>query len=345
VTSPSPAFWRGRRVFLTGHTGFKGGWLTLWLHELGAHVAGFALPADDVSLFAAARVASHCRHGLGDVRDLAAVQAAIAAFAPDIVMHLAAQPLVRLSYEAPVDTFATNVMGTANVLAASAHVPVVLIVTSDKVYAEQAIGRHDEGGRLGGRDPYSASKACAELVATAFPQNPQQRRATLRSGNVIGGGDWAADRLVPDFFRAVAARRPLTIRNEHAIRPWQHVLDPLRGYLLAAETLWAMSPPAMETWNFGPAAASEVSVGTIAQTLCTLWGDPASCVVEPQPGAPHEAPVLKLSSAKAGAELGWRPRWDLDAALFATVAWQKAFAVGADMAAFTRRQILDYGSA
>lgn len=349
LTQPSPAFWAGKRVLLTGHTGFKGGWLTLWLARLGATVRGYALPpATTPDFFSLCQVAARCAHQLGDVRDAPALRAAMAAFQPEIVLHLAAQPLVRASYAAPVETFATNVMGTANLLEAARHIPtarVILIVTSDKVYAESRTARHDEASPLGGGDPYSASKACAELLTAAFPMPAHQRIATVRSGNVIGGGDWAADRLVPDFFRGIFAGEPLLLRNPAAVRPWQHVLDPLCGYLLAAEHLWRAPPAARASWNFGPDPASEVPVATLAAEICQLWGKGAAWQAAPPQAAPHEAPVLRLDSEKARRELGWRPGWALPQALAATVAWYQHYRAGGDMAAFTQSQIEAYETA
>ncbi|GLR68331.1 CDP-glucose 4,6-dehydratase [Acidocella aquatica] len=346
---PQPAFWAGKRVFLTGHTGFKGGWLTLWLHQLGAIVGGYALaPNTTPDLFSLCDVAAHCAHHLGDVRDAAALHAAMASFQPEIVLHLAAQPLVRVSYAAPVETFATNIMGTANLLDAARKIPtaqVILIITSDKVYAESRTARHDEASPLGGHDPYSASKACAELVTASFPMPAGQKIATVRSGNVIGGGDWAADRLVPDFFRGIFAGEALRIRNPAAVRPWQHVLDPLCGYLLAAEHLWKNPPAARASWNFGPAPASEVPVETLAAEICRLWGGGAAYRIEPPQAAPHEAPVLRLDSGKARRELGWRPGWELPQALGATVAWYRHYRDGGGMTAFTKSQIRAYEKA
>ena len=343
---PSPSFWAGKRVFLTGHTGFKGGWLSLWLHRLGAIVSGYALPPDTTpNLFYTAAISNTVWHQFGDVRDPASLTRALREFKPDIVLHLAAQPLVRASYAIPVETFATNVMGTAHLLDAVRQTPsaaVTLIITSDKVYAESRENRHSEDGRLGGHDPYSASKACAELVTASFPLAPGQKLASVRSGNVIGGGDWAKDRLLPDFFRAVFAHESWRVRNPHAIRPWQHVLDPLCGYLVAAEHLWAHPPALPQAWNFGPDALSEVTVGNIATRLCRLWGENANYHLEPQPDAPHEAPVLRLSSEKARRELNWRPGWPLETALAATIAWFHAFRAAEDMAAFTQSQIKAY---
>lgn len=344
---PSAAFWRGKRVFLTGHTGFKGGWLTLWLHELGAVTSGYALaPETTPNLFTACQVAEVLEHHIGDIRDHEALCAAVAAFQPEIIFHLAAQPLVRASYRQPVETFATNILGTANLLDAAAKmqsVTTVLIITSDKVYAESATSRHVEAARLGGHDPYSASKACAELVTAAFPMRTDQNIATLRSGNVIGGGDWAEDRLLPDFFRAMSARETLNIRNPGAVRPWQHVLDPLCGYLLAAESLHATTPPVRETWNFGPDTKSEIPVIQLAEKLCLLWGD-AAYHVETAAADLHEASALRLNADKARRELHWQPGLTLDEALAATVDWFKNCQAGVDMSAFTKSQIKAYGA-
>ncbi len=345
-TLPKTSFWTGKRVFVTGHTGFKGGWLTLWLHELGAVVGGYALPPESTpNLFSICKISVFCEHQFGDVRDAAMLNAAMAAFRPDIVFHMAAQPLVRASYAMPVETFATNVMGTANVLDAVRKVPsvaVAIIITSDKIYAESASERHEESGRLGGRDPYSASKACAELVTASFPMPEAQKIASVRSGNVIGGGDWAEDRLVADFFRSVFAGKSWKICSPHAVRPWQHVLDPLCGYLVAAEYIWANRPAKRETWNFGPDARSEVPVAEIAGRLCKLWGYEATYHVETHEGAVHEAPVLRLNSDKARRELNWHPGWDLAEALGATVDWFQQFRAKDDMTAFTQSQIKTY---
>ncbi len=343
---PDQKFWRAKRVFVTGHTGFKGGWLSLWLHELGAEVFGYALaPPSEPNLFEAAHISGILHHQHGDIRDAAALHEAMQTCAPDIVLHLAAQALVRESYRNPVQNFATNVMGSLHVLDAAGRLPCVqaiIIVTSDKVYAESMNGRHGEDSRLGGRDPYSASKACAELATASFPMQADKRVATVRSGNVIGGGDWAADRLVADFFRAIMAGERLGLRNPDAVRPWQHVLDPLCGYLLAAEHLCAGEAQPVQNWNFGPAANSEITVRELASRLCQGWGDGAGFDILPQFDAPHEAPVLRLNAEKAGADLHWRPGLGLDAALDATIAWFKAYASQQDMAAFTAGQIRDY---
>jgi CDP-glucose 4,6-dehydratase len=340
---PHPQLWAGKRVFLTGHTGFKGGWLALWLAQMGAQIHGYALPPSTMpSLFAAAGVERVLEHQIADIRDAGTLNRAMRAFAPDVVFHLAAQPLVRAGYAQPMETYSTNIMGTANLLDAARQTPsvqAVIIVTSDKVYAE-AKTAHVEGAPLGGHDPYSASKACAELVAGSFPLPPTLKLATVRGGNVIGGGDWSADRLLPDFFRAMAAGEFLTIRNPDSIRPWQHVLDPLCGYLLAAERLCA-GRAQREVWNFGPPAGSDVAVEKVIGRLCDIWGNGAFYTVEAQPDAPHEAPVLRLNAEKARHELNWRPK-SLDYALKASAAWYRAFMAGEAMGPFTLAQIEAY---
>jgi len=344
-----PAFWRGKRVFLTGHTGFKGAWMALILHRLGAEVHGFALePESPHGVFEAADVRTTLRgHHIGDIRDRDAVAIQLRKAAPEIVLHMAAQALVRRSYSDPVATYATNVMGTVHVLEAVRLVPAVravVVVTSDKCYENvgQAAG-YREGDRLGGRDPYSNSKACAELVVAAYRQsffaaNGATNIATARAGNVIGGGDWAEDRLVPDAIRAFAAGKPLRVRNPDAVRPWQHVLDPLSGYLALAERLATDGERYAEAWNFGPRQASEVPVRTIIDRLAGLWGAGASWERD-QSSHHHEAAYLALDSTRAEQRLGWRPSLDLDEALRLTVDWYRDQTASAHMRARTDRQI------
>ncbi len=345
---PQPSFWRGKRVLITGHTGFKGGWLSMWLDRLGATLAGYALAPDTApSLFALCGLDEIVEHHVGDVRDLDALSRVMAAFRPDIVFHLAAQPLVRASYADPVGTYATNVMGTVNLLEAVRQTPsvgVAVVVTSDKCYAEDPERLpYREGDSMGGRDPYSSSKGAAELVTAAYANSFLIGRgcavASVRAGNVIGGGDWAMDRLAADIMRGLLAGQEPVLRNPDAIRPWQHVLDPLRGYLLAAEHLARTLPAAPAAWNFGPDAASEVTVGHVADMLCRLWGDGARIRVAQQADAPHEAPVLRLRSDKARRELDWAPGLELAEALSETVAWFRAYQRGEDMRAVSRRQI------
>ena len=325
-------FWHGRRVFLTDHTGFKGAWTALLLHHLGADVYGYALPpTHESSLFVAADIVKDVRQRLADIRDLAALSEALSEAEPDTIIHMAAQPLVRLSHLEPVETFAVNVMGTVHVLEAArrlASVKAILIVTSDKCYENdgQQVS-FNEGDRLGGNDPYSNSKACAELVTHSyrrsfFADRNSPRIATARAGNVFGGGDWARDRLVPDAMQAFLAGEPLRIRNPNSVRPWQHVLDPIFGYLMLAEKL-AEDESFAGAWNFGPSAASEVSVKTVVEHLLTLWGEGANWTADSGPH-PHEAAFLTLDCNKARTRLGWTPQFDLAQGLGLAVDWYKA---------------------
>lgn len=348
-------FWSGKRVFLTGHTGFKGSWLCLWLQSLGAEVTGYALePPTNPSLFEVARVGEGMRSIIADIRDLPTLQQALREAQPEIVIHLAAQPLVRYSYQNPVETYATNVMGAVHLLEAVRHTPsvrAVVNVTSDKCYENREwVWGYREHEPMGGYDPYSSSKGCAELVTAAwrrsfFPPADYARHgvalASARAGNVIGGGDWAADRLVPDLIAAFAAGRPAVIRNPPAIRPWQHVLEPLSGYLRLAEKLYYEGAAFAEGWNFGPDEADAQPVVWIANRLVELWGEGACW--QPDGGHhPHEAHDLKLDCAKAKARLGWMPRWPLIVALRRIVAWQRALQAGEDMRAWSLAELADY---
>ncbi len=342
-------FWTGRRVFLTGHTGFKGAWLTLLLRRLGAHVTGFALPANSKDeLFEAADVASAMsKHEIGDIRNLDPLLASLGAAEPEIVLHLAAQSLVRLSYDQPVMTYATNVMGTVHLLEAVRRCPSVratVIVTSDKCYENlEWVWGYRENDRLGGHDPYSNSKGCAELVTSSyrksfFPPHGSSHIASARAGNVIGGGDWAQDRLVPDAIRAFIAGRPLQLRNPDAIRPWQHVLDPIGGYLRLAQCLYQEGARYAEGWNFGPAASSEVPVSEVASRVARMWGK--SAVWELEDGAhPHEAAYLKLDCSKAANRLKWEPAIEFEEAIALTTDWYRAFSNGQGLRAVTEGQI------
>ena len=356
VRSPAPldeAFWRGRRVFLTGHTGFKGSWLALWLSRLGAEVTGFARPAESPSLFEQARVGELVRHVEGDIRDLAAVETAMQAARPEVVFHLAAQPLVRLSYAIPVETFATNVQGTVHVLDACRRVEAlraVVCITSDKCYENRETDRpYRENDAMGGYDPYSASKGAAELVVSAYRRSffsdGGARLASVRAGNVIGGGDWAADRLIPDLIRAMIAGEKPLIRSPDSIRPWQHVLEALGGYLMIAERLAQGHDWAAAGWNFGPAEADTRPVRWIAQHMTQAWGAPGwdQPAIDPSGGAqPHEAKLLRLDCAKAHGELGWRPAYTLDTALTRIVEWHRHVAQGGDARAISLTQLDDY---
>ena len=351
-------FWRGKRVLLTGHTGFKGSWLSLWLQSLGAEVTGYALtPSTNPSLFEVANVDKGMRSVIGDVRDLDRLVRIFTDHRPQIIFHMAAQPLVRYSFEHPVETFATNVMGTVNVLEAARHTSglrVVVNVTSDKCYEnrEWAWG-YRENDPMGGYDPYSSSKGCAELVTAAYRRSyfsasgsdrPGVALASARAGNVIGGGDWAEDRLIPDFMRSIIAGRPVIIRNPKAIRPWQHVLEPLRGYLILAERLWTHGPEYADAWNFGPNDDDTKSVEWIVEKLTRLWDEGAQWQIDDRQH-PHEAKYLKLDISKSRMSLSWTPRWTLEDALVQVVEWYRAWQGGQNMREICLQQINAYGEA
>jgi CDP-glucose 4,6-dehydratase len=347
--------WKNRRVYLTGHTGFKGSWMSLWLSSMGAEVHGYArAPESDPNLFTSARVGERIEHEVGDVRELPALEHSIAAFKPEVVFHMAAQPLVRRSYANPIETYSTNVMGTAHVLDAIRRVPsvrAVVVITTDKCYEnhESLVG-YREDDRLGGFDPYSNSKACAELVTAAYRSSffPVSRLAehnvalaTARAGNVIGGGDWSEDRLIPDLVRGFLSGKPVQIRNPRAIRPWQHVLEPLAGYLALAEHLLQDGAGISGAWNFGPADEDAWPVGRIADSIAAAWGNGARWVHDSAEN-PHEAGCLMLDAGKARGKLGWRPLLPLDIGLRWLVEWFAAWQRGEDMQAFTLHQIADY---
>ncbi len=348
-------FWAGRRVLVTGHTGFKGAWLSLWLQRLGAEVSGLAPAAPtQPSLYELARVGAgmHGEHAV-DIRDGDALGAAFERARPEVVLHLAAQPLVRRSLMDPASTFQVNVLGTVNVLdavrARGDEVRAVVVVTSDKCYANPGLGsdaaRFVEDDPLGGSDPYSSSKACAELVVGAYRSSyfsaaGSPRLASARAGNVIGGGDWGEDRLLADVVRAIAADEPVRVRNPHAVRPWQHVLNPLSGYLLLAQEC-SRSAGAARAWNFGPRARDERPVSDVLERLCELW---RGALRWERDGSPHpqEAPRLALDSSAAERALSWQPRWDLDEALVKLVEWHDAHRRGEDVRALTLSQIDEF---
>jgi CDP-glucose 4,6-dehydratase len=352
-------FWQGRRVFVTGHTGFMGGWLCAWLARLGAEVHGYALAAPSKpSFFEATGLARDLSSTIADVRDLSALSAAMRRARPDVVMHLAAQPLVRAAAADPVGTYATNVMGTVHVLEAMRGCPTAraaVIVTTDKVYDNKEWDwGYRETDALGGREPYGNSKACAELVVEAFRRSyfasaAAPGIATVRAGNIIGGGDWAADRLVPDAVRAFAHGRALEIRHPGAVRPWQHVLEPVRGFLMLAEKLCDEPSAFSAGWNFGPAEADSQPVGWMADRLVEAWnaqpggpdGPPAAWRHIPAAG-PHEATLLTLSSARAERAFGWQTHWTAATAIRRTVEWYRAFYAGDDARETTQRQIATY---
>ncbi|WP_129128413.1 CDP-glucose 4,6-dehydratase [Geomonas oryzae] len=353
-----PEFFRGRRILVTGHTGFKGSWLSLWLHMLGAQVTGYALsPPTNPSLFDLAGVAGLVHSVTGDVRDQAALSAAVKAAAPEIVIHMAAQPLVRESYLNPVDTYSTNVMGTVHILEAvrkSQGVKAVLNVTTDKCYENREWPwGYRENEPMGGYDPYSSSKGCSELVTAAYRNSYFNEAryadhgvalASARAGNVIGGGDWAADRLIPDCVAALLKNQPVRIRNPHAIRPWQHVLEPLSGYLALAQRLYQDGPRFVGAWNFGPGDDDAREVEWIVQRMCSRWQGDAHYVVD-QGEHPHEAHYLKLDCSKAKAKLGWRPRWSLETTLDKIVDWTLAYQRGDDLREICLEQISAYTAA
>lgn len=354
----NPEFWRGRHVFLTGHTGFKGSWMALWLQAMGAYVTGFSLaPPTQPNLFDVADVARGLRHHIGDIRDWVALHSAIDECKPEVVFHMAAQPLVRYSYDAPVETYATNVMGTVHLLESVRRVggvQAVVNVTTDKCYENREwMWGYRECEPMGGYDPYSSSKGCAELVSAAYRSsffNPADYErhgvalATARAGNVIGGGDWAKDRLIPDILSGFETGQIVRIRNPHAIRPWQHVLEPLRGYLTLAERLVVHGAQFASAWNFGPHVDDTRSVGWIVERMADLWGQGARWEFD---GAthPHEAHFLRLDITKAMTELGWRPALRLDAALESIVAWSHGRINGADMRQLALEQIQAYQAA
>lgn len=360
-------FWKGKRVFITGHTGFKGSWLASMLLQLGANPRGYALaPSTNPSLFDLLNLSEHMDSQIGDIRDFDQLKKSIHSFAPDILIHMAAQPLVRLSYAAPVDTYTTNVMGTVHVLEACRNCPSlrsVLSVTSDKCYENKEwLWAYRESEALGGHDPYSSSKACAELVTSAYRQSYFQdtltKLASARAGNVIGGGDWAQDRLIPDIIRAFINNESAWIRNPQAVRPWQHVLDCLSGYLLLVERLYqgpvrldnsrqpspqqSLSASIDSSWNFGPYPHDIQPVGWIAQHIQNLWGSDAKWHTASAEGQPHEAHLLKLDSTKAQIQLGWKPQLNLTQALKLTVDWYKAFNQQDNLTDITQHQITNY---
>ncbi len=351
------SFFQNKKIFITGHTGFKGSWLCLWLDSLGAVVAGYALkPPTSPSLFEICRVDKFIESIIGDIGDYRSLANTINEFQPEIVIHMAAQSLVRESYRLPAETYATNVMGTVNLLEAvrtCKTARVVVNVTSDKCYENKELLRgYREDEPLGGRDPYSSSKACSELVTSAYrysffhPETYDVHGvgiATARAGNVIGGGDWANDRLVPDCGRALLKGEKINIRNPNSVRPWQHVLEPLSGYLLLARKLYENGPRYTGAWNFGPDDGDTKPVEWLVEKLCEKWGGGASYILDAG-SHPHEAHYLTLDCSKAKSELGWRPRWDLDQALDAVVEWTRAFKEGKDLNQVCIGQIKEFAN-
>ncbi len=347
--------WKGKRVFLTGHTGFKGAWLSIWLDALGAKVTGYALkPPTKPSLFELGRLDKRIKSHIGDIRDAAKLKKVLLAAKPQIVIHMAAQPLVRESYRNPADTYATNVMGVVNLLEAVRACPsvkAVVNVTTDKCYENKEHARaFREDEPMGGYDPYSSSKGCSELVTSAYRNsffNPADYKkhgvalATARAGNVVGGGDWAADRLIPDLILAALKGKKVLIRNPRAIRPWQHVLEPLSGYLLLAEKLYTHGAKYGQAWNFGPDAGDAKDVKWIVKRMFSAWPEAPGYVID-KGRHPHEAHYLKLDSAKARRELAWRPRWHIGTAIDKIIDWTRAYSAKEDMHAVCLKQIMEY---
>ena len=349
----NPDFWAGRRIFLTGHTGFKGAWLSLWLQRLGAHVTGFSLaPPTIPSLYQIAEVGDGMTSIMGDVRNLLALEGAIEKARAEIVIHLAAQSLVRRSYVDPIETLTTNVIGTANVLEAARNFPTtkaLIIVTSDKCYENSETGRnYVESDPLGGYDLYSASKACAEIVTSAYRSSFFEPRvsselaiASVRAGNVIGGGDWAHDRLIPDVMRSFASGKKALLRNPNAVRPWQHVLEPLSGYLVLSEKLIEEGSAFAEAWNFGPNPKNVTHVGEVADLIAKAWNASPGWSLDSAPH-PHEATILSLDSSKSKKRLLWNPKLDLATTLNWTIDWYRRNAAGTDARILTLEQVDRY---
>jgi CDP-glucose 4,6-dehydratase len=344
-------FWKGKRVFITGHTGFKGAWLCTWLQHSGAIVAGFALsPNTKPNLFEAARVAEGMVSIIGDIRDLDSLTKSMVECSPEVVIHLAAQPLVRLSYKNPVETYSTNVMGTVNLLEAvrkTSSVKAVVNVTTDKCYDNKEwVWGYREDEPMGGHDPYSNSKGCSELITASyrssfFNSSDSAHIATARAGNVIGGGDWAEERLIPDILESFEKKMPVVLRNPTAIRPWQHVLEPLSGYLRLAELLYTHGADYAQGWNFGPSDDDVQPVSVIVEYLAQQWGDGANWVHN-KSHQPHEAQLLKLDISKAKQHLNWSPRWDLYTSLDCIIEWHKEWLANGDVKAMTLKQIYEY---
>ncbi|MDP2420239.1 CDP-glucose 4,6-dehydratase [Sediminibacterium sp.] len=346
-----PDFWSGKKVFITGHTGFKGSWLSLWLQSIGAKVKGFALePPTNPSLFNEAKVASGMISEIGNINELGLLKKSMADFNPDVLIHMAAQPLVRLSYQQPIETYMTNVIGTANVLEAArscANLKAIVSVTTDKCYEnkEWAWG-YRENEPMGGHDPYSSSKGCAELVTAAYRSSffngtNTANLASARAGNVIGGGDWAEDRLIPDILKAFEKKEPVIVRNPLATRPWQHVLEPLSGYLVLAQHLYSEGESFAEGWNFGPKDEDCKSVSWILDKMVSKWGHGASWELDKN-NNPHEAGYLKLDCSKAATKLHWHPSWNLEYTLDSIINWYQNWLSGKNMQENCLQEIITY---
>lgn len=355
MSYPNPNFWKNKKVFLTGHTGFKGSWLSLWLQMLQAEVFGYALaPPTEPNLYSLANIAQSITHFQGDIRNFEQLKKIILSIQPDIIIHLAAQSLVYHSYQHPIETYATNVMGTVHVLEAARqckNVKVIINVTSDKCYENKGQNKsYQENEAMGGYDPYSNSKGCAELVSAAYRNsffNPAtfvehgKALASVRAGNVIGGGDWGENRLIPDLIKAFNQNQCAIIRNPKAIRPWQHVLEPLSGYLLLAEKLWEAPSIYAEGWNFGPLEQDMQTVEAVVKQMAILWGEQATWEAQ-STHFPYETQILKLDISKAQNKLSWQPRWSLKKGLETVVAWYKAWKKGQNVQKITLQQIEEY---
>ena len=348
----NPKFWAGKKVLITGHTGFKGSWLSLWLQSLGANLTGMALESPTShNMFELANIGEGMKSYLVDIRDFNAVEKVVSEACPEIVMHMAAQPLVRYSYQNPIETYATNVMGTVHLLEAlrkQGGAKAVVNVTSDKCYENKEwVWGYREDEPMGGFDPYSNSKGCAELVTSAYRRSFFQEKgiglASARAGNVIGGGDLAQDRLIPDILKSFQDRKPVVIRSPSATRPWQHVLEPLSGYLTLAEALWNDQSNFAEAWNFGPKEDDAKPVSWIVDHIVDLWGEGASWILEHEQ-QPHEAHFLKLDTSKSRGALSWAPRWDLHKALDKTISWHQAWLSCENMKRYSLEQINEYSA-
>ena len=350
MTRVNPQFWKGKKVFLTGHTGFKGSWLSMWLQFMGAEIKGFSLvPKTSPALFSEANIARTLESVVGDIRNRDIVLESMRQFNPDIVIHMAAQPLVRVSYREPIDTYSTNIMGTIHVLEASrycSNLRAVVNVTTDKCYANNEwVWGYREDDPMGGFDPYSSSKACSELVTNAYRSSFLQKNgiavATARAGNVIGGGDWSEDRLIPDIFNAFENNQPVIIRNPKATRPWQHVLEPLSGYLVLAERLYNDGQIFAEAWNFGPNDQDVQTVQWIVEKMTLDWNHQENSKIE-STAQPHEANYLKLDISKAKNKLGWEPSWDLAIAIEKIIKWHQSWLSGVNTQALCIEQIKEF---
>jgi CDP-glucose 4,6-dehydratase len=333
----NPAFWKGKKVFLTGHTGFKGSWLSLWLQEMGVILKGYALePNTNPNLFTQAKVAQNMDSQIGDITDLNNIIESMKTFNPEVLIHMAAQPLVRISYQNPVKTYETNVMGTVNVLEAArkcTNLKAIVSVTTDKCYENKEWDwGYRENEPMGGHDPYSSSKGCAELVTAAyrksfFNNTNSTGLASARAGNVIGGGDWSVDRLIPDILRAFENNKPVLVRNPMSTRPWQHVLEPLSGYLVLAQQLYTENNNVAEGWNFGPKDEDCKPVSWILDKMVAMWGKGASWELDIN-NNPHEAGYLKLDCSKAAMRLNWHPKWNLEDTLESIINWHQHYTTG-----------------